>query len=100
MVQKELTVQIHREDGAFWAQVVEYPGCFAAGDTIEELIESLDEALSLVLGHKVTGVDLGEEPENREESSRQSHIRGYSASYLVEGWRLWAMDSETMGSNR
>lgn len=41
------TVTVHREDGSFWAEVDELPGCFAAGDTEEELQESLVEAVGL-----------------------------------------------------
>lgn len=47
---REITVQIHAEDGSLWAQVVEYPGVFAAGDTYQELLASLQEGLQLVLG--------------------------------------------------
>lgn len=70
-MKQELTVQIHLEDGSYWAQVVEYPGCFATGDTLDELAESLRESLSLVLGREVGGVDLGEEPENPTVRERQ-----------------------------
>lgn len=44
-----LTAQIHREAGAYWADVPELPGVFATGDTLEELFESLREGVSLVL---------------------------------------------------
>ena len=70
-MKREVTVQIHLEDGSYWAQVVEHPGCFAAGDTLEELIESLRESLSLVLGHEVRGIDLGDEPDNPTIRERQ-----------------------------
>lgn len=70
-MKEELRVQIHLEDGTYWAQVVEYPGCFATGDTLDELAESLGEALSLVLGHQVAGVDLGDEPDNPTVRERQ-----------------------------
>lgn len=43
------TVEIHNEDGSLWAEVLEVPGCFASGDSLEELVESLSEALSFVL---------------------------------------------------
>lgn len=45
----ELHVKLHAEDAGFWAEVQEVPGCFAAGGTLEELAESLNEALSLCL---------------------------------------------------
>lgn len=42
-------VRIHFEDRAYWATVDEYPGVFAAGDSLEELRESLEEGLTLVI---------------------------------------------------
>ena len=45
----EYTVTVHSEDGAFWAEVLELPGCFAVGDTMDELWESLTEAVSAYL---------------------------------------------------
>jgi len=43
------TLNIHEEDGEFWGQFEELPGCFAAGATIDELLESAEEALELYL---------------------------------------------------
>ena len=35
---KEYTVLVHEaEEGGFWAEVEELPGCFASGDTLDEL---------------------------------------------------------------
>lgn len=48
------TVRVHEEDGSLWAEVVELPGVFAAGDTMDELLESLAEAIEMVLDIKVT----------------------------------------------
>lgn len=45
----ELKVRVHHEDGSYWAEVVELPGCFASGDTIDELLEGLEEAIALYL---------------------------------------------------
>src|SRR5437868_13901217 len=44
-----LHVDVHQEDGSYWAEVRELPGCFASGDTAAELIESVEEAVSLYL---------------------------------------------------
>ncbi len=41
----ELTANIHLEDGSYWADVPELPGCFAAGDTLDELVNSLREGM-------------------------------------------------------
>lgn len=35
------------EDGTFWAEVAELPGCFATGDTFEELMEAIGEAVGI-----------------------------------------------------
>lgn len=45
----ELAVDIHYEDGTYWAQVRELPGCFASGESIPELIEAIEESVSLYL---------------------------------------------------
>ncbi|HEX9967301.1 MAG TPA: type II toxin-antitoxin system HicB family antitoxin [Solirubrobacterales bacterium] len=45
----ELTARIHIEEGTCWADVPELPGCFASGDTLEELFESLKEGIALHL---------------------------------------------------
>lgn len=39
----ELTARIHTEENSYWADVAELPGCFASGDTLDELFESLQE---------------------------------------------------------
>ena len=44
------TVQIHNdEDGGYWAQVQEIPGCLTQGDTFEELEANLQEVIELSL---------------------------------------------------
>lgn len=45
----EFKAKVHHEDGAYWAEVVELPGCFASGKTLDELREALDEAVALYL---------------------------------------------------
>jgi predicted RNase H-like HicB family nuclease len=45
----ELTARIHIEDGSYWADVLELPGCFASGDTLDELFESLKEGVAFYL---------------------------------------------------
>jgi predicted RNase H-like HicB family nuclease len=43
----ELTARVHNEEGGYWADVTELPGCFASGDTLDELFESLQEGVAL-----------------------------------------------------
>lgn len=46
----EYIVRVHEEDDAtFWAEVLDLPGCFASGDTLDELREALQEAIALYL---------------------------------------------------
>lgn len=47
--QRELHVDVHNEDGAYWAEVRELPGCFASGATVAELVEAVEEAVALYL---------------------------------------------------
>jgi predicted RNase H-like HicB family nuclease len=46
----EYTARIHHEEGTYWAEVPELPGVFASGDTLDELLEGLQEAVALYLG--------------------------------------------------
>lgn len=45
----ELTARIHIEDGGYWAEIPELPGCLASGDTLDELFESLQDGVALYL---------------------------------------------------
>jgi len=53
---RQLTVKVRFEDESLWATVDEFPGVFATGDTVDELRESLEEGIALVL------VGPGEDP--------------------------------------
>ena len=55
MQPRELEVRVVLEDGSYWATVEEFPGVFAAGDTIDELRASLEEAISLYLSDPESG---------------------------------------------
>ena len=43
----DLTVEVREEAPGYWARVVELPGCFASGRTLDELLEALGEAVGL-----------------------------------------------------
>lgn len=45
----EVVARIHAEDGSYWAEVDQLPGCFASGSSVDELLEALREAVSLYL---------------------------------------------------
>lgn len=57
----ELTANIHLEDGSYWADVPELPGCFSSGDTLDELLNSLREGIQLYLdeGNSTKGSSPG-----------------------------------------
>jgi predicted RNase H-like HicB family nuclease len=46
---QQLHINVRLEDGSLWATVDEYPGVFATGDNLDELRESLQEGIALVL---------------------------------------------------
>jgi predicted RNase H-like HicB family nuclease len=41
--------KIYKEKKGYWAEGIEIPSCFSQGDTLSELKENLQEALSLLL---------------------------------------------------
>jgi predicted RNase H-like HicB family nuclease len=53
MILMELSAEIHFERGSYWAEVPDLPGCFAAGDTLDELFASLREGMELYLRNGV-----------------------------------------------
>lgn len=42
-------VLIHKEDASYWGECPELPGCYSQGDTPEELMENMKEAIELYL---------------------------------------------------
>lgn len=52
---------IHKaEEGGYWAEVPSIPGCATQGDTFEELLENLHEAVEGCLSVDVEKLDLKE----------------------------------------
>lgn len=74
MEQLALHVDVHREDGSYWAEVRELPGCFASGDSVAELIESVEEAVALYLAP----------PEAKEAPSVAIELAGFELSLESE----------------
>jgi predicted RNase H-like HicB family nuclease len=54
----ELTVRVHEEEGSYWAEVLELPGCFASGDSLDQLREALDEAIRLHRDEPLDGLAI------------------------------------------
>ncbi|HJH29474.1 MAG TPA: type II toxin-antitoxin system HicB family antitoxin [Methanosarcinaceae archaeon] len=44
----EYTVLVYKdEDGGFWGEVPVLPGCFSQGETVEETMENMKEAIEV-----------------------------------------------------
>lgn len=43
------TVTIYEEDSGFWGVVTALPGCCSQGDTLEEMIYNIKEAIMAIL---------------------------------------------------
>jgi predicted RNase H-like HicB family nuclease len=54
----ELTARVHEEDGSYSAEVIELPGCFASGATLDELRAGLDEAIRMCRNQPAGGIPL------------------------------------------
>ena len=59
MAMTTYTVQVHEEERALWAEVMELPGCFVTAESMDELPAALAEAISLVIDHPVGSAHLG-----------------------------------------
>jgi predicted RNase H-like HicB family nuclease len=56
----KLKVVVHEaEEGGFWAEVPAIPGCCTQGETFEELLENLYEAVEGCLSVDVADVTTG-----------------------------------------
>ena len=61
------------EAGGFSCQVLEFPGCFSSGDSAEEAMANLEEAMALwVESETARGHDIPEPLETREFSGRMT----------------------------
>lgn len=57
----KIKVIIHEaEEGGFWAEVPAIPGCATQGDTFEELLQNLYEAIEGCLSVDIKAVDVGD----------------------------------------
>jgi len=55
----KLKVIIHQaEEGGYWAEVPAIPGCMTQGQTVQELIENLYDAVEGCLSIDMDAVDL------------------------------------------
>jgi predicted RNase H-like HicB family nuclease len=57
----KLKVIIHQaEEGGYWAEVPAIPGCATQGDTYEELLTNIYEAVEACLSVDLKNIELGE----------------------------------------
>jgi predicted RNase H-like HicB family nuclease len=71
----ELKVRVRAEEGAYWAEVEELPGCFASGRTLDELVESLTEAVFMYLDDDRSGTSGIERRADRAPAIRIEELR-------------------------
>lgn len=55
MSDREFNVRVHEEEDHVWGEVEELPGCFATGDTLDELMVALEESINLYLNDAPRG---------------------------------------------
>ena len=56
----KIKVIVHKEEGGYWAEVPAIPGCATQGDTFEELLENLYEAVEGCLLVDIDSLQLDE----------------------------------------
>ncbi len=58
----KIKVIVHKaEEGGFWAEVPVIPGCFTEGDTWEELLQNIHEAIEAGLSVDTKEIELNPE---------------------------------------
>lgn len=58
----KLKVVIHKaEEGGYWAEVPSMAGCATQGDTFEELLENIYEAIEAYLSVDVNTIEITED---------------------------------------
>lgn len=61
----DYTVIVHKaEEGGYWVEVPALPGCFSQGETVEEALQNVREAIAL---HLEALAEEGQEPPSDEE---------------------------------
>ena len=56
----KLKVVVHEaEEGGYWAEVPSIPGCATQGETLEDLLENLHEAVEGCLSVDISQIEIG-----------------------------------------
>jgi predicted RNase H-like HicB family nuclease len=61
------------EEGGFWAEVPSLPGCFTEGETLEETLANLREAILCWLGHTIE-ITRSEAPNQQDDSEERRKL--------------------------
>ena len=56
----KIKIVVHEEDGGYWAEVPAIPGCISQGDTYEELLKNIAEAIEGCLSVDVQEPEVSE----------------------------------------
>lgn len=52
----------HKEEGVYWVEFPDLPGCYTTGDNISEVMESAQEALGLYLATQIESEVVPKQP--------------------------------------
>ncbi len=56
----KIKIVVHEaEEGGYWAEVPSIPGCATQGETMEELLENLNEAVEGCLSVDLSRIEIG-----------------------------------------
>ncbi len=66
MAELDYRVLVHEEDGSYWAEVAELPGCFASGANLDELRVAVVEAISLYVSDDAAPAAQSRKPWSRD----------------------------------
>ncbi len=53
----KLNIVVHKEKDGYWAEVPALKGCFTQGDTVEEIVENIKEAITAWLDVEIDAND-------------------------------------------
>ena len=61
----KIKIIVHKaEEGGYWAEVPAIPGCLTEGDTWEELLQNVYEAIEACLSVEIEDIKLGSSAES------------------------------------
>jgi len=73
---RSYTLSIEEENGSFWGEVVELPGCFAAGRDLNELLEAAAEAIRL---YELPAKEPEDSPDNVVALGKKRRVRRHKS---------------------